>query len=98
MMPGETVLTRTPQAAYSMASDRVTALRPPLVSDASADGTAVLAWSTRLVEMLTTCPRRAPVVINMGGQAARVQLKKTATLTTSNKTKTCTLWAVDRLR
>jgi hypothetical protein len=33
-----------------MASDRVTALRPPLVSDESADGTAVLAWSTRLVE------------------------------------------------
>jgi hypothetical protein len=39
-----------------MASDLVTAPSPPLVSDASADGTPLLAWSTRLVEMLTTCP------------------------------------------
>ena len=31
----------------------VTAFSPPLVSDANAEGTAELAWSTRLVEMFT---------------------------------------------
>ena len=30
-MPGETGLTRMPREAYSMASDRVAAARPPLV-------------------------------------------------------------------
>ena len=45
MTPGATALTRTPRAAYSMASDLVTAASPPLVSDASADGTL-----TRLVD------------------------------------------------
>ena len=42
MMPGATALTRMPRAAYSMASDLVTAFRPPLVSDASADGTLLI--------------------------------------------------------
>jgi hypothetical protein len=42
---------RMPRPAYSMASDLVTAFRPPSVSDANADGTAELAWSTRLVEI-----------------------------------------------
>lgn len=36
--PGETALTRTPLLENSIASDRVTAFRPPLVSDASAEG------------------------------------------------------------
>ena len=35
MMPGETALTRMPRDAYSIASDLVAALRPPLVSEAS---------------------------------------------------------------
>ena len=39
MTPGATALTRMPRSAYSIASDRVTASSPPLVSDASADGT-----------------------------------------------------------
>ena len=39
MTPRATALARMPRSAYSMASDLVTALRPPLVSDASADGT-----------------------------------------------------------
>ena len=56
MMPSATALARMPRPAYSMASDLVTALSPPLVRDASADGTAELAWSTRLVEMLTMWP------------------------------------------
>src|SRR6185437_10676022 len=81
MMPSATVLTRMPVAAYSMASDRVTAFSPPLVSDASADGTAVLAWSTRLVEMLTTCPRRAPLLLSMAAMAGRVALKNPRRLT-----------------
>ena len=36
--PGETAFTRIPCLAYSIASARVTALRPPLVRAASADG------------------------------------------------------------
>ena len=39
--PGETALTRMPRAAYSMASDLVTAARPPLVSAARAAGARV---------------------------------------------------------
>ena len=52
MMPGDTALTRMPFLAYSIASDLVAAFRPPLVSEASTDGTLLLAWSTRLVVML----------------------------------------------
>ncbi len=55
-MPGETAFTRTPWLAYSMASDRVTALRPPLVSAASAAGTPARGWSATLVVMLTIWP------------------------------------------
>ena len=39
-----------------MASDRVTAANPPLVSDASAEGRLLRAWSTRLVVTFTMCP------------------------------------------
>ena len=56
MTPRDTALTRTPRDAYSIASDRVTAASPPLVRAASADGLVLSAWSTRLVEMLTTWP------------------------------------------
>ena len=56
MTPGATALTRTPRDAYSIASERVTAASPPLVSDASAEGSLLSAWSTRLVVMLTTWP------------------------------------------
>ena len=41
--PGDTALTRTPFFAYSIASDLVAAFNPPLVSDASTDGTLLLA-------------------------------------------------------
>ena len=54
MTPRATALTRTPRDAYSVASERVTAASPPLVSDVSADGDVLFAWSTRLVVMLTT--------------------------------------------
>ena len=43
MMPGETAFTRMPLLAYSMASDLVAAFNPPLVNEASADGTLLLA-------------------------------------------------------
>ena len=39
MMPGDTAFTRMPRLAYSIASDLVAAFRPPLVSEASTDGT-----------------------------------------------------------
>ena len=42
MMPGETAFTRMPRLAYSMASDLVAACRPPLVSEASTDGTPAI--------------------------------------------------------
>jgi hypothetical protein len=53
--PGATALTRMPLSAYSIASDLVTASRPPLVSDASADGTPLTGWFTSVVVRLTTC-------------------------------------------
>lgn len=43
MMPGATAFTRMPRLAYSIASDLVAALRPPLVSDASTEGTPDIA-------------------------------------------------------
>ena len=55
-MPGATALTRMPLSAYSIASDRVTASSPPLVRDASADGTPFTGWPTSVVVMFTTCP------------------------------------------
>src|SRR5258706_2283408 len=97
MMPGDTVLTRTPRPAYSMASDRVTALRPPLVSDASADGTAVLAWSTRLVEMLTTCPRRVSLFRSIAAVGWRATLENTRRVTPVGIVKSCTPQAAYRL-
>jgi len=57
MMPGETALTRMPRAAYSTASDLVTAARPPLVSAVSAAGELELARSARVAVMFTTWPR-----------------------------------------
>ena len=54
--PRETAFTLTPRAAYSMASERVTASSPPLVNDARAAGSALLAWATRLVVTLTMWP------------------------------------------
>lgn len=56
MMPNATALERIPRPAYSIASDLVAALRPPLVSEASTEGTCERAWSIRLVEMVTTWP------------------------------------------
>ena len=54
MTPRATALTRTPRVAYSIASARVTAASPPFVSEVSAECESLLAWSTKLVVMLTT--------------------------------------------
>jgi hypothetical protein len=51
MTPGETALTRIPRDAYSMASDRVAAARPPLVSAVSTEGT---------LESATSCQSKEP--------------------------------------
>jgi len=56
MMPGETALTRMPREAYSIASDRVAAARPPLVSAASTDGDLESATSATVAEICTTWP------------------------------------------
>ena len=56
MMPGATALTRIPLSAYSIARERVTASSPPLVSDASADGTPLTGWPTSVVVRFTMCP------------------------------------------
>ncbi len=48
MMPGDPAFTRTPVLANSIASSFVTALRPPLVSEARAVGTLDTGWFTRL--------------------------------------------------
>ena len=58
MTPSETALTRTPREAYSIASERLAATSPPLVRAGSAEGRCCPAWSTRVVEMFTTCPLR----------------------------------------
>ena len=42
MTPGATAFARIPRFAYSIASDLVAALRPPLVSEASTDGTPAI--------------------------------------------------------
>jgi hypothetical protein len=49
MMPGETAFARIPLFAYSIARDFVAEFRPPFVSDASTDGTPLIAWSVRVV-------------------------------------------------
>jgi len=54
MTPSATALDRIPRDAYSTASALVTALSPPFVGEANAEGTWELAWSTKLVEMFTT--------------------------------------------
>src|SRR5471030_2491930 len=56
MMPGETAFARIPLFAYSIARDFVAEFRPPFVSDASTDGTPLIAWSVRLVVIVTTWP------------------------------------------
>src|SRR6476659_1238688 len=56
MMPGATAFTRMPLLAYSIASDLVAAANPPLVSEASTEGTLLLAWSRKLVVICTMCP------------------------------------------
>ena len=43
MMPGATAFALIPRFAYSIASDLVAAARPPLVSDASTEGTPAIA-------------------------------------------------------
>ena len=73
MMPGDTALTRIPRDAYSMANDFVAADTPPLVSEASTDGTAELGCSTRVVVMLTMWP---PPCSSIGAITRWVSVKK----------------------
>jgi hypothetical protein len=40
-MPGDTAFSRISRRTYSIASDQVAASKPPLVSDASTEGTAL---------------------------------------------------------
>jgi len=54
--PGATAFARIPDFAYSMASDFFAAFNPPFVSDASTDGTPLMAWLIRMVVMLTKWP------------------------------------------
>ena len=74
MMPNATALERIPRAAYSIANDRVAALSPPLVREASTEGTCDSAWSIRLVEMATTWPPSP--WDSMAAMPARVTSKK----------------------
>ncbi len=78
MMPGATALTRIPREAYSTASDRVTAARPPLVSAASAVGSTESARSAMLALMLTTWP---PCCFSIWRIARWVSQKNPARLT-----------------
>ncbi len=78
MTPGAIALTRTPRDAYSVASARVAAATPPLVREVSADGLALLAWSTRLVVMLTMWPLPCIAICSM---ARWVMWKNPARLT-----------------
>ena len=57
-----------------MASALVAAFSPPLVSDASADGTAELAWSTSVVEIVDDVP--PPPWPSIAATAARDTSKK----------------------
>ncbi len=77
MMPGETAFTRMPLVAYSIASALVAELMPPLVRFASAVGTAEVAWSVRLVVMLTIWPEPC---FSISVAARWVMWKKPATL------------------
>jgi hypothetical protein len=54
MTPAETAFTRIPFRACAIASYLVAAARPPLVSDANADGTLASACSTSVVVVNTT--------------------------------------------
>jgi hypothetical protein len=78
MMPGETALTRMPREAYSVASDRVAAASPPLVSAASAAGVDESACSARVAETLTTWP---PYRVAISAMACRVSQKNPVRLT-----------------
>ena len=57
--PGETAFTRIPRPAYSIPSARVTALRPPLVRAASAEGSDATGCSAIAAVMLTIWPEPA---------------------------------------
>lgn len=86
------MLTRMPRAAYSVASDFVTPFNPPLVSDASADGTLVLACSTRLVDTLTMCPPPWP---SIASTALRVTSKKPRRFTPVTRSKSSSVYSVN---
>ena len=75
---GETALTRMPQEAYSMASDRVAAARPPLVSAARTAGVPEFAESATVAETLTTWP---PCRVAISAMARCVSQKNPVRLT-----------------
>ena len=78
MMPGATALTRMPREAYSTASDRVTAARPPFVSAVSAVGSTESARPAMLALTLTTWP---PPCFSIWPMARWVSQKNPARLT-----------------
>ena len=69
-MPGETALTRMPREAYSTASDRVAAARPPLVSAVSAAGALELPVSAALAEVANSGTPAVLAALTKGGLAA----------------------------
>src|SRR4051812_33667616 len=94
MTPGATAFTRIPLSAYSIASERVTASSPPLVSDASADGTPLTGWSTSVVVRLTTCP---PPCASIRRTARCVTWKNPARFTDSTLAKSASVYSVNGL-
>ena len=58
-------MTRTPKEAYSTASDRVAAARPPSVSAVSTPGVPEPADPATAAETLTTCPPYRVVIAAM---------------------------------
>ena len=69
MTPRDTAFTRRPREAYSIASDLVTATKPPWSVLASAAGLVLSAYSTRVVETLTMCP--APLIEHVFDRSRR---------------------------
>ena len=94
MMPGATALTRMPLSAYSIASDRVTASSPPLVRDASADGTPFTGWPTSVVVRFTTCP---PPCASICRTARCVTWKNPARFTDTTRAKSASVYSVNGL-
>src|SRR5438067_7081165 len=94
MTPGATALTRMPLSAYSIASDLVTASSPPLVRDASTDGTPFTGWPTSVVVTFTMCP---PPCASICRTARCETWKNPARFTDSRLAKSASLYSVNGL-